>query len=403
MLARSSLLAPCSRLLSHSSLLSSSSSSLFLRSSFSHAVRPFSIRSYSTESSTTAGKANFGLVIVPQQSAYVIEYFGRFHSVLKPGLHFLIPIVHRIAYIHNLKEQAIPVMAQQAITADNVTIRIDGVLYIRIIDPEKASYGVTDIYYAMTQLAQTAMRSELGKITLDKTFAERESLNLNIVKGLAAAAEPWGIECLRYEIRDIDPPPSVKQAMDMQAEAERQKRATILNSEGAQQSAINVADGERQATVLAAQAEAAAIVAKAQARAKGIETLALAIAKRNGRDAVNLMIAEQYINAFSNLAKTNNTLLMPANVSDPSSMIAQAMGIFAAVNKTTQGAGAVAADADKAAGKTGKEMSKADLEEMADLEAQYKASQEQQEQNNENVGNIYESSGVFNPVTGRVQ
>jgi regulator of protease activity HflC (stomatin/prohibitin superfamily) len=333
LLARRFLTHSSSRLVSSVSVSSSRvSSSSSISPSFLTSRRTFFTPSSSAQS--THGKPNFGLVIVPQQSAYVIEWFGKFDRVLTPGIHFLIPMAHRIAYIHNLKEQAIPVTAQQAITADNVTIGIDGVLYIKIVDPEKASYGIADIYFAMTQLAQTAMRSELGKMTLDKLFGERESLNQSIVKGISAAAEPWGIECLRYEIRDIDPPPSVMQAMHLQAEAERQKRATILNSEGQQQSAINVAEGQRQATALAAQGESEAILRKADATAKGISMLSKSIAEAHGVQAVSMLVAEQYITAFSHLAKTNNTMLLPSNPSDPSSMIAQAMAIFANVNKT---------------------------------------------------------------------
>ena len=214
-------------------------------------------------------------------------------------------------------------------------INIDGVLYLRIMNPEHASYGVNDIYYAMTQLAQTTMRSELGKITLDQTFANRESLNANIVNSINSAATPWGVQCLRYEIRDITPPASVKYAMDMQAEAERKKRATILDSEGSQQSEINVANGARQATILAAQGEAAAILAKAEATARGIDMLAESIGRRGGKEAVGLRIAEQYVEAFGNIAQKGNTMLLPSGMNDPSGMIAQALAIYGqVVNKT---------------------------------------------------------------------
>ena len=216
-------------------------------------------------------------------------------------------------------------------------INIDGVLYLRINNPEHASYGVNDIYYAMTQLAQTTMRSELGKITLDQTFANRESLNANIVNSINSAATPWGVQCLRYEIRDITPPASVKYAMDMQAEAERKKRATILDSEGSQQSEINVANGARQATILAAQGEAAAILAKAEATARGIDLLAEAIGRRGGKDAVGLRIAEQYVEAFGQIAQKGNTMLLPSGVNDPSTMIAQALAIYGQVVHKTGG------------------------------------------------------------------
>ena len=214
-------------------------------------------------------------------------------------------------------------------------INIDGVLYLRINNPEHASYGVNDIYYAMTQLAQTTMRSELGKITLDQTFANRESLNANIVNSINSAATPWGVQCLRYEIRDITPPASVKYAMDMQAEAERKKRATILDSEGSQQSEINVANGARQATILAAQGEASAILAKAEATARGIDMLAESIGRRGGKEAVGLRIAEQYVEAFGQIAQKGNTMLLPSGMNDPSGMIAQALAIYGqVVNKT---------------------------------------------------------------------
>lgn len=250
----------------------------------------------------------------------MIERFGRFHKTLEAGLHFLIPVIDRIAYVQNLKEEAIPVQNQMAITLDNVMINIDGVLYIKIEDPVKASYGVSDIYYAMVQLAQTTMRSELGKLTLDKTFAGRESLNASIVNSINLASEAWGVSCLRYEVKDIQPPHGVKQAMDMQAEAERRKRATVLDSEGAQQSEINIAEGARQSAVLQAEGEAAAIIAKAKATAKGIESLAQVLRQAGGREAVSLQIASQYVDAFGNIAKAGNTMLLPSNPGDAAGM-----------------------------------------------------------------------------------
>lgn len=278
---------------------------------------------------------NFGLVIVPQQKAYVIERLGRFLKILEPGLNFLIPFVDTISYVHSLKEEAVTMTRQHAITRDNVTIEIDGVLYLRIVDPEKASYGVRDPYYAVTQLAQTTMRSELGKMTLDKTFEERENLNSSIVASLNEATDAWGVVCLRYEIRDIKPPQTVRLAMEMQAEAERKKRAQILESEAEQQSNINIAQGMQKARILEAEGEAKSIELKALATAEAITKISGAIGSSNGHHAVVLRVAEQYVEAFGNIAKTGTTMLLPAAADNPASMVAQAMSIYKNVNEHT--------------------------------------------------------------------
>lgn len=292
-----------------------------------------------------------GIKVVPQQTAWVIERFGRYNETLTPGLNFIIPFVDRIAYYHSLKEDAIDVVEQTAITKDNVTLTLDGVIYIRIIDPKQASYGVSDAHYALTQLAQTTMRSEIGQITMDRTFSERESLNANIVASINDAAISWGIQCMRYEIKDINPPTSVLQAMEQQVTAERHKRAEILESEGQRQSQINRAEGQKQEVVLNSEAaltdqvnrakgEAEAILRVAEATAEGIEKVAVSIEKSGGEKAVSLRVAEQYVTAFANLAKTNNTILLPANVNDAGSMIAQALTVFESIkNRKTQEAG----------------------------------------------------------------
>lgn len=273
----------------------------------------------------------------------MVERFGH-ARVLQPGLHFMIPVADRIAYVHSLKEQAIPVPNQQAITRDNVTISIDGVLYVRIVEPTKASYGVEDPLFAVTQLAQTTMRSELGKMTLDKTFEEREALNAAIVYHINEAAHAWGVECLRYEIRDIMPPASVKSVMDMQAEAERRKRAQILDSEAEQKAEMNIAAGLKSAAILKAEGEAAAIKVKAAATADGIRSIAAAMKEEGGGEAVKLSIAEQYVAAFGNIAKEGNTILLPSNTSDPASMVAQALAVYSNVG-AKQGGSTAAAEA----------------------------------------------------------
>ncbi len=281
----------------------------------------------------------FGAKIVPQQQAWIVETLGKFDKVLEPGLNIIIPFIQRVAYKHSLKEQAFDVQQQTAITKDNVTLNIDGILYIRIIDPKAASYGVSDPYYALIQLAQTNMRSEIGKISLDNTFEERESLNVNIVNSINEAAVSWGVQCMRYEIKDIDPPQTVLQAMELQVAAERRKRAEILESEGKKAYQINIAEANKIEVVLKSEAsltdqvnrakgQAEAILCVAKATADGIREVANALQAKGGSDAASLRVAEQYVNAFSNLAKTSNTLLLPTEVGNTASMVAQALTIF---------------------------------------------------------------------------
>jgi len=287
-------------------------------------------------SSTNTARWHVGVAIVPQQIAWVVERFGKFHKVLDPGLHLLIPVIDRIAYAHNLREQAILIPNMQAITKDNVTIGIDGVLYARIVDAYAASYGVQDPLFAVTQLAQTTLRSEIGKLTLDKTFEEREALNKTIVDMVNDAAKVWGVHCLRHEIRDIVPPASIKQAMELQVEAERRKRAEILQSEGDRESAINTAEGHRQAAILHAEGEARAIEERSRATAEGIKVLSEALTA-NGDKAASLRVAEQWVAAWKELAKNSNTLIVPANAGDASTMIAQGLRIFGQVSQSMDG------------------------------------------------------------------
>jgi regulator of protease activity HflC (stomatin/prohibitin superfamily) len=281
---------------------------------------------------------------VPQNRAYVIERFGKYQSTKEAGLNFILPFIDRISADRSLKEKAVDVPEQSAITKDNISLSVDGVLYFRVLDPYKATYGIDDYEFAVTQLAQTTMRSELGKMELDKTFEERDILNTNIVAAINEAAGPWGIQVLRYEIKDIVPPQSVMEAMEAQMKAERVKRAQILESEGDRQSAINRAEGAKASVVLAAEAEkeeqvlraegeAKAIVAIALAQAESLRQVGQAAATEEGQKAVQLDLATKAIEAKLAIAKESSVVLLPDNGSDAASMVAQAMTIINTLNK----------------------------------------------------------------------
>jgi len=275
-------------------------------------------------------------VVVPQQSAYVVERLGKYSNTLDAGFHILLPFIDTIRYRHSLKETAVDIPEQICITRDNVQVAVDGILYLKVLNPERASYGISDYHFALSQLAQTTLRSEVGKIELDRTFEERTNINIQVVNELDKASESWGVKVLRYEIKNITPPKGVLDAMEKQMRAEREKRAVILTSEGERDAAINQAEGEKQQVIKASEAKkqqqineaegaASAILAIAQATAEGLRKVAETIQVPGGQEAVQLRVAEQYITKFGELAKTNNTLILPASVSDVGSMIALAM------------------------------------------------------------------------------
>ncbi|XP_026193222.1 stomatin-like protein 2, mitochondrial [Cyclospora cayetanensis] len=266
--------------------------------------------------------------------AYVIERFGRFHRVLPSGLHLLVPVVDRVAYAHSLKEETLIIPNQTAITRDNVTLQIDGVLYVRVEDAYKASYGVENPIFAVTQLAQTTMRSELGKLTLDNTFLERDALNKAIVEAINSAAKPWGVTCLRYEIRDILLPANIRSAMERQAEAERLKRAEVLRSEGERERLVNLALGQKEATILDAEGHAEAVRQRAAAAAESVRRIAETTGIPGGMQALSLQLAENYVSAFGRLAESSNTLIIPADAANTAHMLGQALGVFKAVDKS---------------------------------------------------------------------
>ena len=278
-------------------------------------------------------------VVVPQQSAYVVERLGRYHEVLAAGFHILLPFLDVIRYRHSLKETAVDIPEQVCITRDNVQVGVDGVLYLKVMEPKRASYGVANYLFAITQLAQTTLRSEMGKIDLDRTFEERTHINSQVVAEVDEASDPWGIKVLRYEIKNISPPHDVLAAMEKQMRAEREKRAVVLTSEGERDAMINNAEGKKQEVIKSSEAnrqqqineaegEAQAILAVATATAEGIQRIARAVQVPGGAEAVQLRVAESYIERFGELAKETNTILLPANVADVASMIATAMNVI---------------------------------------------------------------------------
>ena len=278
-------------------------------------------------------------IVVPQQSAFIVELLGKYSRTLSAGFHILVPFMENIAYKHSLKERAVDIPEQICITKDNVQVGIDGVLYLQILDAARASYGISDYNFAISQLAQTTLRSEIGKIDLDRTFEERGKINVNVVSELDKATEPWGVKVLRYEIKNINPPHDVLSAMEKQMRAEREKRAVVLTSEGERDAKINQAEGDkqrvikqseatRQQQINEAQGEAEAILAVATATAEGLRRVAEAVSATGGREAMQLRVAEDYIRQFGNLAQKGNTLVVPANLSDIAGMIAMATKVF---------------------------------------------------------------------------
>lgn len=282
--------------------------------------------------------------VVPQRSAFIIERLGKYRSTFMAGFNLLVPFIDKVRYKHTLKEQAIDVASQICITRDNISVEVDGILYLQVIDPKKASYGIDDYRFASIQIAQTTMRSIIGKLELDKTFEERDTINNAIVEAVDKASDPWGVKVTRYEVKNITPPMSIKDAMEKQMRAEREKRAQIAESEGEMQAKINVAEGEKQELIARSEGnkmrqineaagKAAEIEQVALATAMGIREIASAIGDKNGVDAVNLRIAEQYINEFGKLASVNNTMIIPSNMTDISGIIATATSVLKQTKK----------------------------------------------------------------------
>jgi len=277
--------------------------------------------------------------IVPQKSAFIVERLGKYAKTLEAGFHLLLPFIDRVAYRHSLKEVAVDVDSQSCITKDNIAVEVDGVLYLQVMDPSKASYGIENFMFASTQLAQTTMRSEIGKLELDRTFEEREAINAAIIRAVDKASDPWGVKITRYEIKNITPPQSVKDALEKQMRAEREKRAAIAESEGQRQATINVAEGDKQEAIKKSEGEKMKRVNEAEGRAKeielvahataeGIRKIAEAIQAPGGGDAVNLRVAEQYIKEFGNLAKENNTVIIPSDLSNIAGMVASVTSLI---------------------------------------------------------------------------
>jgi len=277
--------------------------------------------------------------VVPQRTAIIVERLGKYRATFTAGFQMLIPFIDKIRYRHTLKEQAIDVAPQICITRDNIAVEVDGILYLQVLDPQKASYGIDNYRFASIQIAQTTMRSVIGKLELDKTFEERESINATIVEAVDKASEPWGVKVTRYEVKNITPPQSIRDAMEKQMRAEREKRAVIAESEGTRQAKINNADGDKQEFILKSEGEkqrrineaagrASEIEQVAVATANGLRAIAIAISEENGLNAVNLRIAEQYLTAFAGLAKANNTMILPSNLSDVAGIVATATSVF---------------------------------------------------------------------------
>ena len=275
--------------------------------------------------------------VVPQREQFVIERLGKYAKTLDAGFHILVPFVDVVAYKHTLKEQTLDVPSQSCITKDNISVEIDGVIYMQVSDARGASYGIENYVFATSQLAQTTLRSEIGKIELDRTFEERETINAQVVAAVDRAAEPWGVKILRYEIKDIVPPASVKDALEKQMRAERERRAVVATSEGERQSRINVSEGDRQEAINLSEAEklrqineaegrAEEIKLIAQATAQGLREVASALSEPGGREAVNLRVAEQWVKEFGKLAQTNNTMIVPAQLGDVATMVSTVMG-----------------------------------------------------------------------------